>query len=221
YKKVKYYETVIETVEETIKKAEINVINKRYVQVLQQYPIDESQTEMVEMFLSQEGNELWEYMGIYFGVSGGGLAVGDINLIINDLPPGTAGSAIVAAALTRLGHPYSMDLRGQGNYVDCSYLSQWAYAQAGVSIAGTAASQAEQCVNGGKVIAESSLQAGDLVFWSYPNNPRVQDRFMAIGHVAIYVADGMMIEAAPSAGGVVYRAVSVQGTPAFYARPYV
>ncbi|MEG0703400.1 MAG: hypothetical protein RR449_07505 [Christensenella sp.] len=33
--------------------------------------------------------------------------------------------------------------------------------------------------------------------------------------------DGMMVEAAPSAGGVVYREVSVQGTPIIYARPHI
>ena len=71
------------------------------------------------------------------------------------------------------------------------------------------------------MIDASQLLPGDLIFWSYPNSSRVKDRFMAIGHVAIYAGNGMMVEAAPSAGGVVYREVSVQGEPVLYARPHV
>ena len=64
-------------------------------------------------------------------------------------------------------------------------------------------------VDMGKLIDGSALQPGDLIVWSYPNNPRVAGRFMDIGHVAIYVQNGMMIEAAPSAGCVTYREMSV------------
>lgn len=81
------------------------------------------------------------------------------------------------------------------------------------TISGTAAEQAQYCASAGKVVSANALQSGDLIFWSYPNNPRVSGRFMEIGHVAIYVGNGMIIEAAPSAGCVTYRVVRVQGEP--------
>ncbi len=140
----------------------------------------------------------------------------DANTILQTLPAGI-GREIVEAAFSRLGDPYSMELRGQGNYIDCSYLVQWTYAQVGISIPSTAAEQAQYCVNTDKTIDGSASRPGDLIFWSYPNNPRVAGRFMDIGHVAIYVGNGMMIEAAPSAGCVTYRAVSFQGMPVLYA----
>jgi cell wall-associated NlpC family hydrolase/polyhydroxyalkanoate synthesis regulator phasin len=212
-------ETVTETVTEEVKYADISVRNLRYPEVMNKYAVTDVEKEWIDAFLSADAQEYWDMLGLDLG--GSDMFIGDVDIIISNLPTGTLGSVIVQAAFTRLGDPYSMNLRGQGRYVDCSYLTQWAYAQAGVSIPGTAAEQARYCVENNKVIDPSAVQTGDLIFWSYPNNSRVSGRFMAIGHVAIYVSDGMMIEAAPSAGGVTYRAVSVQGTPAFYARPYV
>jgi cell wall-associated NlpC family hydrolase len=184
--------------------------------MLSEYSLDSFQNDMIDFLMHPDMNKTWADMGIDF--SGGTDSNVDVNLIIHDLPVGSLGSAIVQAALSRLGDPYSMELRGQGNYVDCSYLVQWACAQAGISIPGTAAEQARYCVENNRVIDASALHTGDLIFWNYPNNPRVAGRFMDIGHVAIYVQNGMMIEAAPSAGCVTYRAVSVQGEPILYGR---
>ncbi len=204
---------------EEVQYADISVSNLRYVQMLSYYPLDSFQNDMIDFLMRPDMNATWAEMGIDFG---GNMTTNiDVNAIIHDLPTGTLGSVIVQAAFSRLGDPYSMELRGQGNYVDCSYLVQWAYAQAGIFIPGTAAEQARHCVNMGKVIDGSTLRLGDLMFWSYPNNARVAGRFMDIGHVAIYVQNGMMIEAAPSAGCVTYRAVNVQGKPTLFARPYV
>lgn len=201
---------------EEVHYADVSVSNLRYVQMLNKYPLDSFQNDMIDFLMRPDMNAAWADMGIDFG---GNMTTNiDVNAIIHDLPAGSLGSVIVQAALSRLGDPYSMELRGQDNYVDCSYLTQWAYAQAGIFIPGTAAEQARYCVKGGKVINESMLRPGDLIFWRYPNNPRVAGRFMDIGHVAIYVQNGMMIEAAPSAGCVTYRAMSVQGEPIIYAR---
>jgi hypothetical protein len=201
---------------EEVQYADVSVSNLRYVQMLNKYPLDSFQNDMIDFLMRPDMNATWADMGIDFG---GNMTTNiDVNAIIHDLPAGSLGSVIVQAALSRLGDPYSMELRGQGNYVDCSYFTQWAYAQAGVSIPGTAAEQAQYCVQVGKTISGNLLQAGDLIFWSYPSNPRVAGRFMDIGHVAIYVQNGMMIEAAPSAGCVTYRAVSVQGEPTLYGR---
>ncbi len=201
---------------EEVQYADISVSNLRYVQMLPEYPLDSFQNNMIDFLMRSDMNATWADMGIDF--SGGTNLNVDVNTIIHDLPVGSLGSAIVQAALSRLGDPYSMELRGQGNYVDCSYLVQWACAQAGISIPGTAAEQARYCAENNRVIDASALRPGDLIFWSYPNNSRVAGRFMDIGHVAIYVQNGMMIEAAPSAGCVTYRAVSVQGEPSLYGR---
>ncbi|WP_160295670.1 C40 family peptidase [Christensenella hongkongensis] len=200
--------------------AELNVTNLRYIQMLDEYNLSEEQKEMLQFLVSSENAPLWRKLGVdYFGMTDAD--IGNISDIVKNLPKGTLGGDIVEAAFTRIGDPYSMELRGQGNYIDCSGLTQWAYAQVGIELPATAADQAKYCVDNEKVIDEIQLQAGDLIFWSYPNSSRVKKRFMAIGHVAVYVGDGMMIEAAPSAGGVVYREVSVQGTPFMYGRPYV
>ncbi len=203
---------------EDVQYADISVSNLRYVQMLNKYPLDSYKTDMIKFLMSPDMSSTWTELGIDF--DGGSTSNQDINAIIHDLPAGSLGSLIVQAAFTRLCDPYSMDLRGQGNYVDCSYLTQWAYAQVGISIPSTAAEQAQYCVNTGKVISENALQPGDLIFWSYPNNPRVAGRFMSIGHTAIYVGKEMIIEAAPSAGCVTCRAMSVQGEPILSARPY-
>ena len=198
--------------------ADIGVTNMRWIQMEEKCNISEEQKETLVFLMSAENIPLWEQLGI--GTVDTGVH-GDISVIIANLPPGTRGTSIVEYALSRLGDPYSMELRGQGNYIDCSGLTQWAYAQAGIGIPWTAAEQARYCVENNKVIDASQLLPGDLLFWSYPNSSRVKDRFMAIGHVAVYAGDGMMVEAAPSAGGVVYREVSIQGEPILYARPHV
>ena len=78
---------------------------------------------------------------------------------------------VVSAALSRVGDPYSQSMRGTGDYVDCSYLTQWAYKQAGISLPGTAASQMKYCRENGFEVDQSNLQPGDLVF--YPDDSHV------------------------------------------------
>lgn len=86
-----------------------------------------------------------------------------------------AGAAAVDAAMSQLGRPYVWGGTGNGGY-DCSGLTQWAWAQAGVDIPRTADAQAV-----GRQITADELQKGDLVVWD--------------GHVAMYAGDGQIIEA--------------------------
>ncbi len=148
-----------------------------------------------------------------------GLTPEQLENLINDLPVGTLGSEIVKYAASRLGDPYSQALRGQGSYVDCSYLARWCYLQAGVTsfTAPTAAAQAEYCVNNGLTVAKSDLKPGDLVFWSFNTN----GRFMNIGHVGVYVGNGMVIDASYSKGMVVYRPIFASNNQVCYGRPHV
>ena len=134
----------------------------------------------------------------------------------SDLPVGEAGAQAVRLGLSRLGDPYSQELRGQGSYTDCSYLVQWVYKKLGVNLPGTAAAQGKYCVDNGLTIPKSSLAPGDLVFWSHKPN----GRFMNITHVGIYAGDGKVVDASSSKGQVVYRDLFDSGKQVLYARPY-
>lgn len=92
-----------------------------------------------------------------------------------DSEENTAGEAAVAAAKSQLGTPYVWGGTGNGGF-DCSGLTQYAWAQAGVDIPRTADQQAV-----GRQVTADELQAGDLIVWD--------------GHVAMYVGDGTMVEA--------------------------
>jgi cell wall-associated NlpC family hydrolase len=69
------------------------------------------------------------------------------------------GSA-VAAAQSKLGAPYA--LGGEGPAWDCSGLTQWAMAQAGVTIPRTSYDQ----WGVGVPVSRANIQAGDLVFFN-------------------------------------------------------
>ncbi len=98
------------------------------------------------------------------------------------------GVRAVREALTQLGVPYVWGGETPGKGFDCSGLVKWAYAQEGVSLVHFAATQATE----GTPVSISQLQPGDLVFFERP-----------IGHVAMYVGDGLLIEA-PQTGDVVH-----------------
>lgn len=120
-------------------------------------------------------------------------------------------------ALSKVGYPYSQALRDSGNAYDCSSLCYYAWAYAGKNItyegSNIAAQEAKGLVNNGILVYDSTdsgssynqanLQSGDLIFYSYENN----DRYLDISHVAIYIGNGMVVEARGTAYGVVYREV--------------
>ncbi len=108
-----------------------------------------------------------------------------------DAPNATAAAA-VAAARTRLGSPYVWGATGPDSF-DCSGLTQWAYAQAGVTLPRVAADQ----WSAGRRVSLAELAPGDLLFWATdPADPAT------IHHVALYIGSGLMI-AAPHTGDVV------------------
>ena len=85
------------------------------------------------------------------------------------------GEAIVKAAYSQLGVPYVWGGTTPGKALDCSGLTQYCYRCAGVSIPRTSSAQ---------------LAAGQLIA-----NPSPGDICWTPGHVAIYIGDGLMIEA--------------------------
>ncbi|GAA2886694.1 hypothetical protein Acy02nite_24000 [Actinoplanes cyaneus] len=119
--------------------------------------------------------------------------------------PSISGDAGVAVtfAFKQIGKPYGFGDAGPNSY-DCSGLTMAAWAKAGHNLPHSAAQQKN------KPYAQfftdkSKLQPGDLVY------------YRSGGHVAIYVGDGMIIDA-PSAGrDVLHRSINIM-TPDGYGR---
>ena len=202
---------------EVIRTLIITMASKTYIQGSEIYDFTDEQYKVLEEMMSPQ------YIAMYMELCGmdtfNGLTPEQLSRLINELPEGELGSVIVEYALTRLGHPYSRQLRGQGNYVDCSYFARWCYQQAGVShfTAGTAAEQARYCVNNNLCISNSDLQIGDLIFWSFHTN----GRFMDITHVGIYAGNGYVIDASSYRGMVVYRPIFGESSIVVCGRPHV
>ena len=101
---------------------------------------------------------------------------------------GGAGIA-VAAAYSQIGVPYIAFAASPGTGFDCSGLTQWVWAQAGVSLPHQSGKQSTVM----PAVNREDMQPGDLVFYQ---------RF-PMHHVAIYVGDGMVISA-PAPGKYVW-----------------
>jgi cell wall-associated NlpC family hydrolase len=96
------------------------------------------------------------------------------------------GYAALQAALTKVGSPYSWGATGPNSF-DCSGLTSWAFAQAGVSIPRSSGAQA----GSGAAVSRADLQPGDLVFFYSP-----------ISHVGIYAGNGMVVHSPTFGQGV-------------------
>ncbi|MCW7945346.1 hypothetical protein AAW14_25925 [Streptomyces hygroscopicus] len=102
-------------------------------------------------------------------------------------------AAAFAAAQSVIGSPYVYGATGPSAF-DCSGLTSWAYAQAGVSIPRTSQEQANA---GTRIYSESDLKVGDLVIF-----------FGDYHHVGLYAGNGQVLHA-PHTGAVVrYEAMS-------------
>lgn len=93
-------------------------------------------------------------------------------------PASSAAAIAVRAALSKVGSPYVFGAAGPGAF-DCSGLTSWAWAQAGVSIPRTSGGQA-----GLRYIPLDQLQPGDLVTYYSP-----------VHHVGMYIGNGQIVHA--------------------------
>jgi cell wall-associated NlpC family hydrolase len=139
--------------------------------------------------------------GLQKGMPRGTTVQSLVPIVSTQYVPGSAGQAggaqsgnavssqqintMLSAALSRQGMPYVWGAAGPGSF-DCSGLVQWSFAQAGISMPRVAADQALT----GPAVPASQLQPGDLLFWR--TDPTAPDY---ISHVAIYLGNGMMIQA--------------------------
>lgn len=123
----------------------------------------------------------------------------DPSAAVADSPGGDAASpkAMIAiqAALSKLGMPYRYGASGPNSY-DCSGLTSWAWAQAGVTLPRTSSGQASL-----PVVPLSDLQPGDLITYYSPTH-----------HVALYIGNGQIIHASTE-GKPVYITSMYRGGP--------
>jgi peptidoglycan DL-endopeptidase CwlO len=115
------------------------------------------------------------------------------------LPPANSRAGIaVRAALSRLGKPYVWGAAGPDRF-DCSGLTQWSYARAGIHLDRTTYQQ----ISDGSPVPRSQVRPGDLVFPS-------------AGHVQMAIGNNLVVEA-PHAGATVR--ISSLGTGVQIRRP--
>jgi peptidoglycan DL-endopeptidase CwlO len=116
--------------------------------------------------------------------------------------PSSHGAAVVQAALTRVGSPYSWGAAGP-NAFDCSGLIKWAFDQTGKSLPRSSQALAA----GGQPVAVSELQPGDIVTF-----------YSDASHAGIYIGDGMMVHA--STYGTPVRVAPISSSLIYNARRY-
>ncbi|MFF9481517.1 NlpC/P60 family protein [Streptomyces sp. NPDC014733] len=115
----------------------------------------------------------------------------------NDTSASGRAAAAFAAAQGQIGKPYFRGGTGLASY-DCSGLTSWAYAQAGIHLPRTSEEQARI----GTRLTRSQLQVGDLVFF-----------FNDLHHVGLYAGNGQILHA-PRTGTVVrYESMETIGGP--------
>ncbi|MEU9758510.1 NlpC/P60 family protein [Streptomyces sp. NPDC047987] len=119
----------------------------------------------------------------------------------NEAPASARGAAALSAAATQIGKPYRSGGTGPNSF-DCSGLTQWAYAQANVSISRVTYTQ----VNDGPRIGRSALKPGDLVFF---NNT---------SHVGLYAGNNTVLHAPYPGTSVRYESMNTMGSFQFGVR---
>jgi hypothetical protein len=102
---------------------------------------------------------------------------------------GGGGNAVLQFAIAQLGTPYKSGAAG-GGFFDCSGLTLRAFEQAGVKLPHKAALQQEL----GYEVGLGGAQPGDLVFFEGGPTAITNKNGLYIGHVGIYVGNGMVLE---------------------------
>jgi peptidoglycan DL-endopeptidase CwlO len=102
-----------------------------------------------------------------------------------------AAQTAVSTAMAQIGDPYVWGAGGP-NAFDCSGLTQYAYAAAGIKLPHSSSMQSTM----GVPVSRSALQPGDLLFFYSP-----------VSHVGMYIGNGQMVHASTS--GVPVKTASI------------
>ena len=109
--------------------------------------------------------------------------------------PTAAAGAAVQTALAQVGDMYGVGDSGPDTF-DCSGLTMYAYAAAGVSLPHSSRAQSTM----GVAVSRSDLQPGDLVFFYSP-----------VSHVGLYIGNGQMVHASVTGKPVAVTSVDKAG----------
>jgi cell wall-associated NlpC family hydrolase len=106
-----------------------------------------------------------------------------------------AAQTAVDTAMAQRGDPYVWGAGGPDSF-DCSGLTQYAYAAAGISLPHSSAAQSRM----GTAVSRADLQPGDLVFFYSP-----------VSHVGMYIGNGQMVHASTAGSPVLVTTVDMSG----------
>ena len=106
-----------------------------------------------------------------------------------------AAQAAVDTALAQVGDRYVFGAGGPDAF-DCSGLTQYAYAAAGISLPHSSRMQSQM----GTAVSRAELQPGDLLFFYSP-----------VSHVAMYIGNGQMVHASTSSQPVKVVSIDSMG----------
>ncbi|SSC23368.1 Endopeptidase, NLPC/P60 [Klenkia terrae] len=109
--------------------------------------------------------------------------------------PTEAAAIAVQTGLAQVGKPYVVGGAGPGGF-DCSGLTQFAYAAAGLSLPHSSRTQSGM----GAPVARQDLQPGDLVYYYSP-----------VSHIGLYIGNGQMVHASVSSRPVAVTSVDMPG----------
>ena len=181
---------------------EVRITLKSYTEMSVEYQFDEERKETLNQLMSAcitSNPSSGQTGGSQLSGLQGSLTPQEITSITDKITNPTQ-KAVASFVLSKVGYPYSQNLRNSGKAFDCSSLAYYAWESAGIDIAfggsTTAAAEAEGLKD--KSEKEENLQPGDLIFYSYTTNGRYKN----ISHVGIYVGNGKMVEAVDEAHGV-------------------
>ncbi len=184
----------------------VNITLLTWRDMISVYDFNEEEQELLAEFMSSEYLAALGYSAGSGGNMQSTLSAQEITEIMSGITDSTR-KTVVSFALSKVGYPYSQTDRDSGRAYDCSSLAYYAWKSAGVDISyegmTTASAEGNGLYNAGKTISFSSMQPGDLIFYSTATN----GRFLNITHVAVYVGNGKVVEALNETYGVVYQDV--------------
>lgn len=197
----------------------VNVVLKSWEDMVSVYNFGQEEQELLAEIMKPENLSLLGYSENGGGGSPGAGILPEQYQAVLDSVSDENGRKVLEFALSKVGYPYSQPLRDSGTHFDCSSLAYYAWKNAGVDImyhgANTAAAEGQYCYDNNLLVHYEEMQPGDLIFYSYQRN----GRFMDISHVAVYAGNGMVVEAANTNLGVVYRPVQGRNSIVLIGRP--